>query len=137
VNKRIRLTRAESHAQTRERLLVAARQVFARHGFGGASVDMIAEEAGYSKGAIYSNFDTKEAILVELLDRYGEEQMADFRAIRQLDPGETRATYNKGLDTMKADMDWDVMSMEVQLHSRRNPGLVGRFFALEERLTKF
>jgi hypothetical protein len=41
MDKRIRLTRAESHAQTRERLLVAARQVFARHGFGAASVDMI------------------------------------------------------------------------------------------------
>ncbi len=137
MNKRIRLTRAESHAQTRERLLVAARQVFARHGFGGASVDMIAEEAGYSKGAIYSNFETKEAILVELLERYGEEQMADFRAIMQLDPGATRDAYNKWLDTMNADMDWDVMSMELQLHARRNPEFAERFYALEERLTNF
>ncbi len=137
MDKRIRLTRAESHAQTRERLLVAARQVFARHGFGGASVDMIAEEAGYSKGAIYSNFETKEAILVELLERYGEEQMADFRAIMQLDPGATRDAYNKWLDTMNADMDWDVMSMELQLHARRNPEFAERFYALEERLTNF
>src|ERR1700756_1734785 len=106
MNQRIRLTRAESHAQTRERLLVAARQVFARHGFGGASVDMIAEEAGYSKGAIYSNFDTKEAILFELLERYGEEQMADFRAIMQLDPGATRDPYNQRLDTMNPDLNW-------------------------------
>src|SRR5258708_8791698 len=81
MDKRIRLTRAESHAQTRERLLLAARQVFARHGFGGASVDMIAAEAGYSKGAIYSNFETKEAILFELLDQYAEEQISDFKSI--------------------------------------------------------
>jgi AcrR family transcriptional regulator len=137
MNQRIRLTRAESHAQTRERLLVAARQVFARHGFGGASVDMIAEEAGYSKGAIYSNFDTKEAILVELLERYGEEQMADFRAIMQLEPGATRDAYNQWLDTMNADMDWDVVNMELQLHARRNPEFAERFYALEERLNNF
>jgi len=137
MNKRIRLTRTESHAQTRERLLVAARQVFARHGFGGASVDMIAEEAGYSKGAIYSNFETKEAILVELLERYAEEQIADFKAIMQLEPEATRDAYNKWLESMNADMDWDVMSMELQLHARRNPEFAERFYALEERLTNF
>ena len=137
VDKRIRLTRAESHAQTRERLLVAARQVFARHGFGGASVDMIAAEAGYSKGAIYSNFETKEAILFELFEQYAQKQIADFKAIMQLDPPATRAAINIWLDRMDADMDWDVMTMELQLHARRNPEFAERFYALEERLTSF
>jgi AcrR family transcriptional regulator len=133
----MRLTRAESHAQTRERLLVAARQVFARHGFGGASVDMIAAEAGYSKGAIYSNFETKEAVLFELLERYAEEQIADFKAIMQLDSKATRDAVNIWLDEMNADMDWDVVTMELQLHARRNPEFAERFYALEERLTSF
>ena len=137
MDKRIRLTRAESHAQTRERLLLAARQVFARHGFGGASVDMIAAEAGYSKGAIYSNFETKEAILFELLERYAEEQIRDFKAIMKLDPAATRDAINLWLDTMNADVDWDVVTMELQLHARRNPEFAERFYALEERLTKF
>jgi AcrR family transcriptional regulator len=137
MEKRIRLTRTESHAQTRERLLVAARQVFARYGFGGASVDMIAADAGYSKGAIYSNFETKEAILFELLERYAEKQIADFKAIMQLDPEVTRDAYNNWLDTMNADMDWDVVTMELQLHARRNPEFAERFYALEERLTSF
>jgi AcrR family transcriptional regulator len=137
MDKRIRLTRAESHAQTRERLLLAARQVFARHGFGGASVDMIAAEAGYSKGAIYSNFETKEAILFELLERYAEEQISDFKAIMKLDPAATRGAINLWLDTMNADVDWDVVNMELQLHARRNPEFAERFYALEERLTKF
>jgi AcrR family transcriptional regulator len=137
MDKRIRLTRAESHAQTRERLLLAARQVFARYGFGGASVDMIAAEAGYSKGAIYSNFETKEAILFELLERYAEEQISDFKAIMKLDPAATRDAINLWLDTMNADVDWDVVTMELQLHARRNPEFAERFYALEERLTKF
>jgi AcrR family transcriptional regulator len=135
--KRVRLTRKESHAQTREQLLASARRVFARHGFGGASVEMIAAEAGYSKGAIYSNFETKESILFELLERYAEEQIADFRAIMQLHPEATRDAYNNWLDTMNADMDWDVVTMELQLHARRNPEFAERFYALEERLTNF
>lgn len=135
--KRIRLTRKESHAQTRDQLLASAWRVFARHGFGGASVEMIAAEAGYSKGAIYSNFETKESILFELLERYAEEQIADFRAIMQLQPEATRDAYNNWLDTMNADMDWDVVTMELQLHARRNPEFAERFYALEERLTNF
>ena len=46
-----RLTREQSKAHTRERLLLAARRVFARHGFHGASVEEIASEAGFSTGA--------------------------------------------------------------------------------------
>lgn len=137
MEKRTRLTRAESHAQTRERLLIAAREVFARHGFGGASVDMIAAEAGYSKGAIYSNFETKEAILFELLEQHAEEQIADFRRIVELPPELVREAFNKWLSTMNTDIEWDVITMELQLHARRNPAFAARFYELEERLTDF
>jgi AcrR family transcriptional regulator len=51
-----RLTREESQALTRERILQAAGDVVARDGYDGASVDRIADAAGYSKGAFYSNF---------------------------------------------------------------------------------
>jgi len=64
-----RLTREQSRAQTRERLLTAARGVFARRGFHGASVDEIASEAGFSTGALYSNFDGKEDLFLVLMDR--------------------------------------------------------------------
>ena len=59
----VRLTRAQQQAVTRERLLAAAEQVFARYGYGGASIELITSEAGYSKGAIYSNFESKEAVV--------------------------------------------------------------------------
>ncbi len=65
-----RLTRQESRFETRTRLLDSAAQLFARGGYEGASVDVIAESAGYSKGAFYSNFESKEAILLELLDTH-------------------------------------------------------------------
>jgi AcrR family transcriptional regulator len=137
MERRTRRTRAEMHAETRERLLVAARQVFARAGYGGTSVDMIAAEAGYSKGAIYSNFATKEAIFLELLGRYGDEEIAEFRRIMALDPADSRNALNHWLDTMHADEDWALLTMELALHARRNPDFADQFYAIEQRLTDF
>jgi AcrR family transcriptional regulator len=62
-----RLTRAEARARTRALLLEAAAEVFAQRGFAGASVDAIAERAGFSIGAVYSNFGSKEGLFLELL----------------------------------------------------------------------
>ena len=64
-----RLTREQSKAHTRERLLNAARTVFARGGYHGATVDEIASEAGFSTGALYSNFDGKEDLFLALMER--------------------------------------------------------------------
>jgi AcrR family transcriptional regulator len=73
-----RLTREQSRAKTRERLLVAARSVFARSGFHGASVEEIASEAGYSTGALYSNFEGKEDLFVALMEREIEEHAQEI-----------------------------------------------------------
>jgi len=65
----VRLTREQSRANTRERLLAAARIVFARSGFHGASVEEVASEAGFSTGALYSNFEGKEDLFLVLMER--------------------------------------------------------------------
>ena len=62
-----RLTRAERQQQTRAALLDAAARVFVRRGLQGSSVEEITAEAGYSRGAFYSNFDSKGQLFVELL----------------------------------------------------------------------
>ena len=64
-----RLTRAEKQARTRAALVDAAGRVFLERGFLGASVEAIAAEAGYTRGAFYSNFSTKEEIFAELLQQ--------------------------------------------------------------------
>lgn len=69
-----RLTRDESRAHTREAILAQARRQFESHGYRGASLDDIAEAAGYSKGAVYSNWASKEALFLDLLDREAQEQ---------------------------------------------------------------
>src|SRR4051794_34898524 len=75
-----RMTREQSRANTRERLLTAARTVFARGGFHGASVEEIASEAGYSTGALYSNFEGKEDLFVALMEREIDEHAQEIEA---------------------------------------------------------
>jgi AcrR family transcriptional regulator len=64
-----RLTRAERQAQTRQALLDAGAQVFVDRGFVGSSVEAIAESAGFTRGAFYSNFASKEELFAELLQQ--------------------------------------------------------------------
>jgi AcrR family transcriptional regulator len=71
---RRRRSRAEQQAETRSRLLDAAAEAFAAHGFVGASIDHITDLAGYTRGAFYSNFSDKAELLIEL----SQARMADF-----------------------------------------------------------
>src|SRR3954471_16270043 len=64
-----RLTRAERQAQTRQELIDAAATVFVEKGFANSSVEAIAAEAGYTRGAFYSNFSSKEELFAELLQQ--------------------------------------------------------------------
>jgi AcrR family transcriptional regulator len=75
-----RLTREQSKAATRDRLLAAARRVFAARGFHGASVEEIAAEAGYSTGALYSNFDGKEDLFLALMEHEVAKNIRDIEA---------------------------------------------------------
>src|SRR5450755_4962668 len=72
----LRLRRAERRELTRSQILDAAERVFAREGLGGASVEAIAEEAGYSHGAIYSNFKSKEDLFFVLVEERIDARLA-------------------------------------------------------------
>jgi len=75
---RKRLNREESRAQTRQALLAAAAKVIAKRGFGGTSVEHVAAEAGYTRGAFYSNFKGKDDLFIELLRDDHVEMMKTF-----------------------------------------------------------
>ena len=66
---RKRLTREQSKALTREKIFEAAAKAFARRGYAGAAVDEIAEEAGFSRGAFYFNFTSKDDLFLQLIER--------------------------------------------------------------------
>ena len=64
-----RISRTDSRARTRSGLLEAAHRVFVRRGFHAATLDEIADEAGYTKGAVYSNFASKEDLFFAVYER--------------------------------------------------------------------
>jgi AcrR family transcriptional regulator len=88
-----RMTREQSRANTRERLLAAARSVFARSGYHGASVEEVASEAGFSTGALYSNFEGKEDLFLALMEREIDEHAQEIEtAVRERTSIADRAT---------------------------------------------
>jgi AcrR family transcriptional regulator len=77
----IRVSRGERQAQTRSDLIAAAREVFLRRGFHGATLEEIAQEAGYTKGAVYSNFEDKDALYLAVLDAHYERRIEAYAGI--------------------------------------------------------
>ncbi len=75
-----RLTRAEAKTRTREQVLGAAEVVFGRAGYHGASLDQVAAEAGFTKGAVYSTFESKADLFLALLDRRATARRAEIDA---------------------------------------------------------
>src|SRR5712664_2037382 len=83
---RKRLSRDDSREQTTQRLLDAALKLIAKKGLEAASVENIAAAAGYTRGAFYSNFSSKDDLFIELLRRDHQEAMADLNALRESSP---------------------------------------------------
>jgi len=76
-----RLTRKEQREQTRSRLLAAAQRLFVAQGFAGTSVEDIAEAAGYTRGAFYSNFEDKDDLFLALLDESLANRVAELNEL--------------------------------------------------------
>ncbi len=123
-----RLTREQSRAQTRERLLASAAVVFAREGYGGASVDRIAEEAGYSKGALYSNFASKDDLFGAMFTHFaGSEVQALCRRLDTVDDGDAIiATVCAWANGMQHEPDLRTLVLDMVRHVRSDPALIAQ-----------
>lgn len=124
------LTRRERQEQTRELLLNAAAMVFARRGFHEASVEEIASEAGFSTGAVYSNFAGKEELFLALADREVEKQVAEIHAIAEgvEEGGEAAAEAGRQFqELLKRDRDWPLLFYEFWSFGVRNARIQGEF----------
>lgn len=123
---RTRVPRAESQARTRARLLEAAAQVFTEHGFEGASVDQILAVAGLSKGALYANFASKEALFLAVLDRCLADQERALRGIIEREStlaARIAAIGRWAPDAVEDPRAWRLLSTEFWLHAARHPTL--------------
>lgn len=127
---RKRLTREESRSQTRERLIETAQQLFVSNGYGGASIRDIANKAGYSQGAFYSNFLSKEDVLLELLRRHMEAEAGQLSALmgnNGQQPEQILADLEAWAATLNQDADWCMLSIELQLHAKRSPSFAAEY----------
>jgi AcrR family transcriptional regulator len=138
-----RMTRQQSKANTRDRLLGAARRVFARSGFHGASVEEIASEAGFSTGALYSNFDGKEDLFLVLMEREIAEHAREIsEAVSARSSIDERATggARQWMTMIEREPELLLLFMEFWAYGVRDaqvrPKVAARFAQVREMLTK-
>jgi AcrR family transcriptional regulator len=111
--------------RTREALLDAAAMVFAKRGFQRASLDEIAEAAGYTRGAIYKHFADKEELLHEVCTRLNERTFAEFDELSGIDlhmsASEVEQVADQWRRMVERDTEFRIVMLEFVLHALRNP----------------
>jgi AcrR family transcriptional regulator len=127
--------RDEQRARTRADLLDAAARVFAAQGYHASSVDQVAEAAGYTKGAVYSNFSSKEELFLELLDRHLDQAIGLLeQLVFEVAPearAERFAQEHERLTVL--DRDWFLLEAEFLLYAARNEQVRDRIAARQRR----
>jgi AcrR family transcriptional regulator len=135
-----RLTRAEQKARTRAALLEAAESVFTRGGVD-ASIDEVTEQAGFTKGAFYANFGSKEELLLALLDRNfaAHAERIDRTVATDRDFEEQAREGGLGfIRQIAADPEWGRLFFDLAAYAGRNESfrgeLVARYRGLRDRI---
>ncbi len=137
---RRRPNRAEKREANRQRILRAARSVFGKRGFHGATIEEIADEAGLSNGAIYYNFQSKGELFLRLLEERQDERIEHMR--RTLSPaidGQAldRALAEEARDairSLKDSREWRLLVLEFIAYAVRTPNLAPKLTANELKL---
>jgi AcrR family transcriptional regulator len=119
------LTPERRRQQTRDYLLEAAARVFAERGFHGASLDQVAAAAGFTKGAVYSNFKNKEDLFLALLEANQQREMDALHATIDASdvPPEARLSdFAHLIGNQSTDLgeNWTILYQEFSLYAMRN-----------------
>ncbi len=123
---------------TRARLIRAAEKIFARDGFEAAKLEEIAAEAGYTRGAFYANFDSKEDLFLALLEG---EVSSRINTVEQMtrsvpDPEAKLLAFREFFLTICQDRRWSLLALEFKLFAVRHPEVKARLAAMNRRLVK-
>jgi AcrR family transcriptional regulator len=119
-----RLTRAESQARTRAQLLTTARVLFLRDGYLATSLDEVADAAGFSKGAVYSNFRNKDELCLAVLDEIRAERAAEITGLLGASTTEERLRrFGEWAERVIGDPQWTALEFEFAVQARRDPAL--------------
>jgi AcrR family transcriptional regulator len=122
--KRNRLTREETKAQTRQRLIEAATEFFAVKGYEGTAVEELAKHAGYTRGAFYSHFANKEELMKAIIDQGFDSDLEGIRSMEALEGVDALAAGYKELARAFYNDPMNLLWMlEFQLSAVRHPEL--------------
>jgi AcrR family transcriptional regulator len=133
-----RLTRAEQTQRNRELVLAAAREVFMARGYHSATLEQIADAAGFSKGVVYSQFRSKADLFMALLEaRIDERAEENARLVEGLsgDQG-VAAVVERGARLGRAEPEWGLLVIEFRVHAARDPELNRRYGAAHARTVR-
>lgn len=128
---------------TRTRLMDAAAQLFAEVGIEAASVESVSERAGFTRGAFYSNFASKEELFLALCERSAETTIAAVRErvasieVRGLDAdGEVLNLVQEVLEATAHDRLDVLLSAEIRVQALRNADFAEAYLALDRGLSE-
>lgn len=130
-----RRTRAERSAQTRDDLLDAAQRRFFEAGYHATTLDEVADDAGYTKGAVYSTFGSKAGLFLALFDDIVDRRLAATRAIIASDTNASpnlQALADQPVDERNARLL--LLSIEFWVHAAHEPELLAAFSERYRRL---
>jgi AcrR family transcriptional regulator len=129
-------------AETRRRVMAAAYEVFTELGIGDAPVELICERAGFTRGAFYSNFASKEELFlaiyeVEMQERAERLRVAVEEAVDRAAPGVVDEVLQEAgllfMESLAADETWYLLNAEFRAQALRQPELRGPTAAAEGR----
>ena len=123
-------------AATRRKLLAAALEVFSRDGFAAARIEDIAAESGYTRGAFYANFDSKEDLFFALLEQTAGERLRDLHRLLEKHAGaaERLRTVRAFYLARATDRQWVLLTLEFKLFALRHPKMRARLAAAHRRI---
>lgn len=132
--------RSKRRQATRNRLLDAARDVFAERGVQGGTVEEICERAHFTRGAFYSNFEDKDQLIIALLDREAERVVARLTESIGIGPGTDLAAVGRAIETFldsdPVDRRYFLIESELALHAIRAPELARNMLVLRRMTTE-
>lgn len=135
------LSRKQKQAQTREALLEAALGLIAEQGLDGATIDAIAAQAGYTKGAFYANFSSKQELFLVMLEQHFAAEAERLDQHLQSDSEPVQVARETGLDfirRVRAEPRWQSLYFQFAVYAARDEEfrdeLLARYAGLIERL---
>jgi len=128
-----RLSRTEQVGRNRALVLDAARRVFLARGYHAATLEQIAEEAGFSKGVVYSQFDSKADLFLALLEARISERAVENARLAESMPADLPSLLDHLARGDQATPGWLLLVIEFRVHAARDPELRRRYAAAHAR----